>query len=79
MGFNLTRYEREVTINFNEEEGVAIVDTRSTIWRRKLEKLRERFPDLIRIREQDEYGAIYIVPKCFISIRPSRKIKPQNP
>ena len=46
--YRLTRYEMETTINFNAEEGTAVLYTRDKAVMRRLDKLTEEFPEIYK-------------------------------
>lgn len=67
--YRLTRYEMETTINFNAEEGTAVLYTRDKAVMRRLDKLVEEFPEIYKcIRETGidktyEFPKMYAIPK----------------
>lgn len=70
----LTKYEQETIINFNEDESTAELYTCSPIMMRKLDKLVEANPEVYRIKSEDfSYGELisktYIFPKGLITLR----------
>lgn len=73
---NLSRYEQETTINFNEEEKPASVYTHNVALGRKLDRLvQERAADCRLLRRgHDGRSVEYIVPKCWIKVTPTRQI-----
>jgi hypothetical protein len=76
-GRGLTAYERETTINWNEEQDYATIDTRSLSVMRRLEKLGI---EPVKVRESINSGAIlgklYHVPKKWVRLpRPPTKRK----
>ena len=73
---NLTRYEQESIIDFNEQEVSASVYTHNRALRRKLEKLSASHPDdckLIRTTH-DGQAAEFQIPKRWIRISPPRQV-----
>jgi len=60
--YTLTRWERETTINFNEEDTEAQIYTCSDPYKRKLDKMCDRFPDTYRCESRTEYENIYYCP-----------------
>jgi hypothetical protein len=69
----LLKIEQEVTINFNLEEDVAVVDCRNPVWVRKMDKLLEQCPNEVRVIAETEDGRTYEVPKDFINVKPRIK------
>lgn len=69
----LLKIEQEVTINFNLEEDVAVVDCRNPVWVRKMDKLLEQCPNEVRVIAETEDGRTYEVPKDFINVKPKIK------
>lgn len=70
---NLTNYEKETIINFNEGEQLASVYTYSRRLQNKLNKLVDVNPD-ISIKCQDDECTTYIVPKKWIKVSPPRQV-----
>jgi len=66
----LTRYEQETIINYNEGEDTASVYTHDKRLRDKLETLALKYPDKITLERTFPNGAVeYGVPKRCVSIR----------
>ena len=55
----LSRYEQEVVINFNADEGEATVYTVNPVWMRKMDKLCKEFPEVIRLKSWTEVRLIF--------------------
>ena len=72
---DLSKYEKETIINFNEAEKVASVYTHNKALKRKLAALTEQYPDecIIMSTNHDAMGIEYIVPKRWIKVSPPRK------
>jgi hypothetical protein len=70
---NLSNYERETIILFNEAESTASVYTHSRKLQNKLNKLVDINPD-ISVRCQDKESTTYIVPKKWIKVSPPRQV-----
>lgn len=70
---NLSKYERETIINFNEEEQVASVYTYNKRLQNKLNALLEERQDIKLIRSGDEWTE-YEVPKKWIKVSPPRQV-----
>ena len=70
----LTAYERETIINYNEAEQTASVYTHNRALRRTLDKLAQERPEDCRIDRVSHEGAAadYLVPKSWVKIRPPR-------
>ena len=75
---NLTLYEQETIINFNEEEKTASVYTHNRALRRKMEQLSEERPDECRLTKTSHDGKAvdYSIPKAWIRIHPPRVAAP---
>lgn len=71
---NLSLYEQETIINFNEADSTASVYTHNRALIRKLDKLAEERPgDCHREKTSHDGKAVdYIVPKAWVKIRPKR-------
>lgn len=70
----LTKYEQETIINFNEDESTAELYTCSSVMMRKLDKLVEVNPEAYQVKSEDfSYGKLvsktYIFPKGLITLR----------
>ena len=70
---NLSNYERETIINFNEGEQTASVYTYNRKLQNKLNKLVGENPD-ISVAHQDEECTTFIVPKKWIKVSPPRQV-----
>ena len=71
---DVTAYEKETIINYNEGEPTASVYTHNRALRRTLDKLAQERPDDCHIDKVSHDGAAtdYTVPKMWIKIRPPR-------
>jgi hypothetical protein len=66
----LSKYEQETIINYNEGEGTASIYTHDKKLREKLEALALKYPDKIIPERTFPDGAVdYTVPKRCVSIR----------
>ena len=66
----LTDYEKETTINYNEEEKEATVYTHNKKLKQKLARLAKEYPEQVRMERNYGYGAVsYFVPKSCIIVR----------
>ena len=72
----LSRYEQETIINYNEEEATASVYTHNVALLRKLEKMAQAQPDKCRLERTSHGGraADYIIPKAWVRITPTRQM-----
>lgn len=70
----LTRYEMETIINFNEEEKTAGVYTHNKAMRRKLDALSQERPEDCRRDTENQHAASYTIPKSWVKIHPTRKL-----
>ena len=70
----LSLYERETIINYNEGEPTASVYTHNRALRRTLDKLAQERPEDCRVDKESHEGAAadYIIPKAWVKIRPPR-------
>ena len=70
----LSRYEQETIINYNEDEKTAAVYTHNKSLRRKLERLQQERPEECRFDKESRGGSAveYIIPKAWVRITPSR-------
>lgn len=70
---DLTNYEKETIINYNNEERTAQVFTYHRALQNKLNKLLGVNPDISVLRKGDEWTE-YIVPKSWIKVSPPRQV-----
>lgn len=63
--YRLTRYEMETTINFNAEEGTAVLYTRDKAVMRRLDKLVEEFPEIYKCIRETGIDKTYEFPKKY--------------
>lgn len=78
MATELSNYERETVINFNDEEKVAVVYTCNRALRRKMDKLAEERPDECRTVTSFENSATYEVPKKWVKVSPPRFVSDEQ-
>ena len=73
---DLSKYEQETIINFNEAEKVASVYTHNKALKRKLAALAEQYPDecITMSTNHDAMGVDYVVPKRWIKVSPPRRV-----
>ena len=71
--YNLTRYEKETIIIFNEEETTARAETFNGRLLRQLEKAANACNDVICEEKHDDYG-VYTLPKKLIKIHTPLKL-----
>ena len=71
---NLSLFERETIINYNEAEQTARVYTHNRALRRTLDKLAQERPEDCRVDRVSREGAAadYTIPKAWVKIRPPR-------
>ena len=71
---NLTKYEQETIINFNEGEAQASVYTYNQALQRKLNRLAQERPADCQLDKAQDYGdaAAYFIPKRWVKITPPR-------
>ena len=70
---DLSNYEKETVINYNNEESTAQVFTYHRALQNKLNKLIGVNPDISVLRRGDEWTE-YIVPKTWIKVSPPRQV-----
>lgn len=70
---NLSNYEKETIINYNNEDGTASVFTYHRALQNKLNKLLGTNPDISVLRQGDEWTE-YLVPKSWIKVSPPRQV-----
>ena len=72
---NLTNYERETIVNYNEAEALASVYTHNAALKRQLAKCAIDWPDECRQQSVSHNGQAvdYLVPKSWIKVHPPRK------
>ena len=70
----LSLYERETIINFNEGEPTASVYTHNRALRRRLDELARQRPEDCHVDRVGHGGAAadYTIPKAWVKIRPPR-------
>lgn len=67
--YNLTKYEMETIVNFNEEESIASIYTCSKALIKKLDTYCKKRPDIYKLDEVDSPSKTYTFPKKYISLR----------
>ena len=75
--YNLTRYEKETIIIFNEEETTARVETFNGRLLRQLEKAANACNDVICEERHDDYG-VYTLPKKLIKVHTPRIVSEEE-
>jgi hypothetical protein len=75
---NLTKYERETIISYNEDTDKADVYTCSKSVMRKLDKLCEKYPDTYQRVSSDEYSSTYVCPISRVRFSPPPSEKQMN-
>ena len=75
---NLTAYEKETVIVFNEEDDVAVIETANIAWKRRLAELAESRPGEVIFKKSNPPFVEYEVPKKWIKVNPSRVLSEQE-
>lgn len=70
---NLTKYEQETIILYNNEEKTAVISTYDRSLIRKLDRKLEEYPELQKIKGNED-GAEYILPKRWLKVSFPRKL-----
>lgn len=66
----LSKYEQETIINYNEGVDTASIYTFDKKLRQKLEHLSQKYPDQIKPEKTSQGGAAsFLVPKRYVSVR----------
>lgn len=65
----LSRHEMETTVNYNAEEGFAILYTRDKAVMRKLDRLVEECPETYKLIRSTDLDKTYSFPKRYLSFR----------
>ena len=68
MDYNLSRYEKETVVTFNEEESFAELYTCSQTVMRKMDALVAEYP-VFTLKNEDEISKTYIFPKRYFKVR----------
>ncbi len=74
---NLTKYEQEVVINFNASDASASVYTANPVWIRKMDRLLNEFPELVKLNECTSVSRTYVLPKKLIRVGRPRISSPR--
>ena len=65
----LTKYEKEIIINFNEGEQFASIYTHNSSLKRRLAKFSKQYPEICRPGKESREGSVsYIIDKFRLSI-----------
>ena len=70
----LSRYEQEVVINPNADGDEVTVYTANPAWMRKMDKLCNEFPEIIRLKSWTEISKTYVLPKNLVKIGKPRTL-----
>lgn len=70
--YNLTKYEMETIINFNDNEITATLYTCNKAWMRKMDALCRKQPAEFMLLTQDECSKTYSFSKKLVSVRTPR-------
>lgn len=73
---NLSLYEQETIINYNEADSTASIYTHNRALRRKLDKLAQERPGDCHRQKTDREGkaADFTVPKSWVKVSPPRRL-----
>lgn len=66
MTTNLTRWEQETVITYNNAESTAVIYSRDPVIMRKLVKVAEKYPDAYKLIAEDEISKTYECSKKLI-------------
>lgn len=69
MAYNLTAYEQETIINFNNGEQEASIYTCNKALMKKLDNFCKRRPDLYKLDDKNENSKTYLFPKNLVTLR----------
>lgn len=75
---NLTKYEQETVITYNNGEKIATLYTADPLVMRKLDKLVEKDPDEYKVIKQDDCSKTYEFPKKLIGFRVTQRMTPEQ-
>jgi len=70
----LSSLERETVILFNEAESSAEIEAHNKTMKRRLEALRQKYPNEIILVRSDNYASVYTFPKKWLKIIPQRRV-----
>ncbi len=71
---NLTKYEMEIVVNYNDREQAAMVYTRDKSVMRKLDRLVTDYPDSYKMLRQTNIEKTYSIPKSYVTYHKPRAI-----
>ena len=74
---NMTRYEMETIINYNQAEKTASIYTCDRSLMRKLDKLCSESEE-ITVEKEDEFSKTYILPKKWVKVRKTRQLSEEE-
>ena len=69
---NLTKYEKETVIRYNDEEKIAYIYTTNKTLTARLDKLCKKYPDSFKLVATDEVSKKYEIDKKRVSITSPR-------
>lgn len=71
----LTKYERESVVNWNQADNTATVYTHDRGLMKRLDQLTEDRPEEVQLKSRSHGGQAghYIIPKTWVKIRPPRQ------
>lgn len=67
MANDLSRYEKETIINFNQEEANCSIYTCDDAWMRKMDELMKK-DARIMLETKDKYSKTYLCPKKWVKV-----------
>ena len=70
----LSRLEQETIVNYNAGEQTATVYTRDKAVMRRLDALKDAFPDTYRLISETDIDKIYEMPKSLVNFRKPMRI-----
>jgi endonuclease YncB( thermonuclease family) len=76
--YNLSLYEKETVILYNDEDKIGTIYTCNAALIRKMDKLVLKYPDTFSLKYEDEVSKTYYVPKKLISIKTPRIYTPEQ-
>lgn len=74
----LTKYEKETVINFNDAEKIASLSTAQDWMKRRIKKLAEKYPDDVKIKDENQYHLMVELPAKWIRVSPPRFVSEEQ-
>lgn len=73
--YHLANFERETIFSFNDRDELATIYTCNVVMIRRLDKLCAEFPNVYKLKNEDEVSRTYILPKKLVNIKkPARTL-----